>query len=75
VGGVLVAYGCDCCGRVQKFGSENIFQAGSYPEFDFILKSFRFLIFKIPGSRQKLSQNEIWQEDFFLNLSVPTRNF
>jgi hypothetical protein len=30
-----------------------------------ILKSFRFLIFKIPGSHQKLSQNEIWREDFF----------
>jgi hypothetical protein len=29
-----IAYGCDCCGRVQKFGSEIIFQAGSYPEFD-----------------------------------------
>jgi hypothetical protein len=45
VGGVLIAYGCDCCGRVQKFGSEIIFQAGSYPEFDLILKSLRFLIF------------------------------
>jgi hypothetical protein len=39
-----------------------------------ILKSFRFLIFKIPGSRQKLSQNEIWREDFF-KLSVPARKF
>jgi hypothetical protein len=41
-----IAYGCDCGGRVQKiFGSEIIFQAGSSPEFDFILRSFRFLIF------------------------------
>jgi hypothetical protein len=43
-----IAYGCDSCGRVQKFGSEIIFQAGSYPEFDFILRSFRFLIFLNP---------------------------
>ena len=39
-----------------------------------ILKSFRFLIFKIPGSRQKLSRNEIWREDF-LKSAVPARKF
>ena len=33
-----IAYCCDCCGRVQKFGSEIIFQAGSYPEFDYFKK-------------------------------------
>ena len=27
-----VAYGCGCCGRVQKFGSEIIFLAGSEVE-------------------------------------------
>ena len=42
-----IAYGCDCCGRVQKFGSEIIFQAGSYPEFDYFKKFqvFDFLKF------------------------------
>jgi hypothetical protein len=33
-----IAYGCDCCGRVQKLGSEIIFQTGSYPEFDYFKK-------------------------------------
>jgi hypothetical protein len=53
----------------------NYFSGGSCPEFDFILKSFRFLIFKIPGSHQKLSQNEIWREDFFLICLFPPENF
>jgi hypothetical protein len=41
VGGV----GCDCCERVQKFGFEIIFQAGSFPEFDYFKKfqDFDFL--------------------------------
>ena len=33
-----IAYGCDCCGRLQKFGSEIIFQVGRYPEFDYFKK-------------------------------------
>jgi hypothetical protein len=49
-----IAYGCDCCGRVQKFGSEIIFQAGSYPEIDFILRSIRFLIFLNPWLSPKV---------------------
>jgi hypothetical protein len=48
-----------------KFGFEIIFLVGKNPEFDYIKKFQVFdFLFKIPGSRQKLSQNEIWREDF-----------
>ena len=40
-----IAYGCDCCGRVQKFGAKIIFQAGSYPEFDYFKKFQVFYFF------------------------------
>jgi hypothetical protein len=65
VGGELIAYGCDCCGRVQNFGSEIIFQVRSYPEFDYILKSFRFLIFL----KEKLAKYHYF---YILNLIWPT---
>jgi hypothetical protein len=61
-----IAYGCDCCGRVQKFGSEIIFQAGSYPEFDYFKKFQVFDFLKsLALAKSCRSQNEIWREDFF----------
>ncbi len=69
-----IAYGCGCCGRVQKFGSEIIFQVGSYPEFDYF-KKFQVVDFLKSLALAKSCHKMRSGGKFFFNLSVPAGKF
>jgi hypothetical protein len=69
-----IAYGCECCGRIQKFGSEFFFQAGSYLEFVYF-KKFQVFDFLKSLALAKSCHKMRSGGKIFLKSAVPARKF